>query len=110
MSETDTIELSWPDVTSDPTDTRWQVRMGEVLSSGASYVDYTERRTARLDYTAAGSELTLDVGNWIWTSPSDFLTDASNGISTIVKFHVRASNVANTIRGQSRGIHFVVTP
>ncbi|WP_455201438.1 hypothetical protein, partial [Kaarinaea lacus] len=110
VTESDTIELSWPDVTADSADTRWQVRMGKVLTSGGAYVAHEERRTERLDHTAAGSGLTLGGGNWTWTSPADFLTGESNGTSAIVRFHVRASNVANTMRGQSRGIHFVVTP
>lgn len=110
VTESDTIELSWPDVTVDSADTRWQVRMGEVLTGGGPYVAHAERRTGRLDHATAGSGLTLGGGNWTWTSPADFLTGESNGTSAVVRFHVRASNVVNTMRGQSRGIHFVVTP
>ena len=110
VMEGDTIELSWPDVTAAPSNTRWQIRMGQVLSSGASYVANSERRTARLDHTVAGSGLSLSGGNWTWTSPADFLTGMSGGTSAIVRFHVRASDDANTIRGQSQGIHFQVMP
>lgn len=98
------VTLSWVHTPSAlPADTRWQIRLREVVSSGTDHVQHSEVRTQRLADGEAGLSYDSGTGRWTWVVPPEFQIPSTG----IWKFNVRVSDPANTVRGLGQGVVMV---
>ena len=96
------VTLIWNHTpTAAPADTRWQIRLREVLTAENDHVSHSEIRTLRLADGVGGLSYNDVTQQWSWTVPPEFHIPEGTGIW---KFNLRVTNQNNSIRGNSQGV------